>query len=192
MKPSHLSWRTAGLLALAALVGAPGCEFTAIDGGAGLRQGVSPGEIELALAGAEELAAEIDRRRGQVVLVDFWATWCNPCKGKMPHTVALAEEFEGRGFAVITVSLDSPDESHGVKEFLAEVGAKGDNITHFVSKYKTGEAVTAFEIGDSIPYYKVYDREGVIAPFPIPDDRKFSNQVIRSLVTNALGPNPPP
>ena len=44
--------------------------------------------------------------RGKVVLIDFWATWCRPCRMEIPHFIELREELHGEGFEIIGVSVD--------------------------------------------------------------------------------------
>lgn len=51
--------------------------------------------------------------RGKVVLLDFWATWCVPCREETPHFVELQQKYGGRGLQIIGVSMDdSPDPVH--------------------------------------------------------------------------------
>ena len=71
------------------------------------------------LAGLEQrLAAE----KGRVVVVNFWATWCVPCREEFPAFVELERRYAGRGLTVLAVSLDSPGvRDTEVKEFLAEM-----------------------------------------------------------------------
>jgi thiol-disulfide isomerase/thioredoxin len=56
--------------------------------------------------------------RGKVVLVNFWATWCEPCREEMPHLAALEARFRGRGFTLITVSADEPEQEAEALAFL--------------------------------------------------------------------------
>ena len=49
---------------------------------------------------------DLSKMRGKVVLVDFWATWCPPCRGEVPDVVATYNKFHDKGFEVVGVSLD--------------------------------------------------------------------------------------
>lgn len=49
-------------------------------------------------------------QRGEVVLVNFWATWCAPCVKEIPELMKLEEKYKARGFKLIAVSLDEPEE----------------------------------------------------------------------------------
>jgi len=58
--------------------------------------------------------------RGQVVLVNFWATWCKPCEDEMPAMERLYQQLRGQGFELLAVSVD--DETAPVEEFSGRLG----------------------------------------------------------------------
>ena len=62
---------------------------------------------------------------GKVVLVDFWATWCVPCRKSMPELQALHDRYAARGFTVVGVSIDEPKSAEKVRKFVAS-----KNITY--------------------------------------------------------------
>ena len=62
----------------------------------------------------------MDGLAGKVVLIDFWATWCGPCREALPHIRSIAKKFDGQPFVVISISLDK-DEAKW-KDFVAKNG----------------------------------------------------------------------
>jgi len=101
----------------------------------------------------------LQRHRGKVVLVDFWATWCLDCMELFPHTVELHKRLAGQGLMVISVSFNDPDEDRpGALEFLTKQGATFQN---FISPYGAGtQSIEAFELDGPLPQMKLYDRQG--------------------------------
>ena len=119
--------------------------------------------VTLAAATHGEFLAELERHRGEVVLLDCWATWCGPCRAGFPHTVELAAKYRGRGLTVISVAFDEPDDAESVRAFLEQTGAGG--LTNFVTANGPGnEAFARYEVtGGALPHLKVYGRDGTVA-----------------------------
>lgn len=154
----------AGLLAVVLLSFVVGCQDSAPVGknGADGRSGEeteSGAPVTVRVADETEVDQAIAKHRGQVVLVDFWATWCQPCKELLPHTVELHKRLADEGLAVVSVSLDDPAMESQILDFLQAQGATFDN---FISRYgASAESTKAFQIkNDTLPFFKLYDRSG--------------------------------
>jgi thiol-disulfide isomerase/thioredoxin len=61
--------------------------------------------------------------RGSVMLVDFWATWCVPCRAEMPALVKLAARHRAQGLKLVTISCDEPEQEAGALEFVRRQAA---------------------------------------------------------------------
>jgi cytochrome c biogenesis protein CcmG/thiol:disulfide interchange protein DsbE len=59
--------------------------------------------------------------KGKVVLVNVWATWCEPCKQEMPSIEKLHREFGDRGLAVVAVSVDDPGSEERIREYVKDL-----------------------------------------------------------------------
>lgn len=63
-------------------------------------------------------------KKGDVVLLNLWATWCEPCRAEFPALVRIDEEYRDRGLVIIGLSVDDPEDvDTQVKPFIEEVGA---------------------------------------------------------------------
>ena len=77
--------------------------------------GALPAFVLKDLDGVEHRLADF---RGKVVLVNFWATWCGPCRDEMPSIQDLRSQLKGKPFAVLAINLDEPESR--VRKFLAQ------------------------------------------------------------------------
>ena len=81
--------------------------------------GVTSGQYlpapQMALTDLNGQKLDLDSYRGKVVLVDFWATWCDPCRAEIPHFIQLQNKYFDQGFRVVGISMD--DSSDPVHEF---------------------------------------------------------------------------
>ena len=96
--------------------------------------------------------------RGKVVLLDFWASWCRPCRGENPHVVAMYQKYHDKGFEVFSVSLDRDKES-----WRRAIAADGLVWPNHVSdlKYWSSEAARTYGVS-SIPSMFLLDQNGRI------------------------------
>src|SRR5580704_2161508 len=80
----------------------------------------------------------MDELKGKVVLIDFWATWCGPCREALPHMKDIAKKFNGQPLVILSVSLDENEQTW--KEFVAKNGRIGRNIATLASRGRLLEA----------------------------------------------------
>ncbi|HUE12929.1 MAG TPA: redoxin family protein, partial [Planctomycetaceae bacterium] len=119
------------------------------------------GNVSVQSVTAEEFKKIIAAQKGNVVLVDFWATWCGPCREKFPQTLALAKKYASQGLTVVSVSMDSPDpkDQEKVLHFLQQQNAQIINLANRMDDSEA--AFGAFDIdGGALPHYKIFDRKG--------------------------------
>jgi thiol-disulfide isomerase/thioredoxin len=95
---------------------------------------------------------------GKVTMVDFWATWCAPCRASMPRVQRLWQEYKASGVQVYSVDTDdpSPDRDAQVREFLLQNGLT------FPVVLDDGRATEAFAVA-SLPTLVLVDRQGKVA-----------------------------
>ena len=95
--------------------------------------------------------------KGNYVLVDFWASWCGPCRAEMPNVVAAYEKYHAKGFDVVGVSFDQ--KSDAWKKAIEQIGMKWHNI----SDLKGWQCAASEAYGiSSIPSNILVDGEGKI------------------------------
>lgn len=84
------------------------------------RSSADTGTPDLARVDAAELRAEIVQSGSQFAIVNFWATWCLPCRQEFPDLIKVGKEFADKGIVVVFVSTDMEEQEEEVRTFLTE------------------------------------------------------------------------
>lgn len=125
--------------------------------------GKKAAEIELTTPEGKML--KLSSLQGHVVLIDFWASWCGPCRRANPHVVAIYNKYKNqkyqkglKGFTVFSVSLDKNREA-----WLAAIQQDGLEWPHHVSDLKGWSAEPAIQYGvRAIPTTILLDEDGIV------------------------------
>lgn len=135
---------------------APAFSLPAVDGGA---------QVNLAST------------RGSVVVLDFWASWCQPCVAALPELDALARDLGPRGLKILAINID---------EDVASARAKLGKAPHLFTPLHDGasKVATQYGVGDALPATVVVDRQGVVKLFK--SGGAVDPAQLRKLVTSLL------
>jgi thiol-disulfide isomerase/thioredoxin len=116
---------------------------------------------EIAMPDPEGKTRKLSDLRGKVVVLDFWASWCGPCrKYGSPELVRLNKKYKGQAFDIFSVSLDRPD---GKGDWKAAIAQDELAWANHVSDLKFWQSTAAqmYSI-NSIPYLLILDKKGII------------------------------
>jgi peroxiredoxin len=103
-------------------------------------------------------AVSLDDYKGKVLLIDFWATWCAPCCAEMPNIIEAYTKYHSKGLEVLGVSLDHPDSSKKLRDFVAQKKMPWRQIYYDSNE---NEVAKEYEV-TGIPHTILLDREGRI------------------------------
>lgn len=112
---------------------------------------------DFALPGLSGQTVAADDFSGSVLLVNFWATWCEPCRIEMPMLQKLQTQWEARGLRIVGVALDDEDR---VREFAADLGISYTVLVGGAEAMKMGQDWGNH--GGLLPYSVLVDRDGVV------------------------------
>ena len=97
---------------------------------------------------------------GKVLLIDFWATWCDPCREELPHLAALARTLPSKNFDLVTISSDEPEQANDALKLLREDRVpepfyikNAENNDHFINSIDR-------KWSGALPALFLYDKSG--------------------------------
>ncbi len=94
--------------------------------------------------------------KGNVVLLNMWATWCAPCRAETPYLESLYEQHEDEGLRVVGISQDTRDAADQVADFVEEYG-----VTYTILHDPRMQALDLYQV-IGLPASFLIDREGVL------------------------------
>jgi thiol-disulfide isomerase/thioredoxin len=146
----------------------------------GTVQEVPPSPVpDLTLTTLDSTALDLRAQTGRVLLVNFWATWCAPCREEIPDLKALQKEFRDEGLRIIGVALDRKG-----RAVVAPFAEKLD-ITYPVAVDRDGAAEAAFGPLAGLPTTVLVAPDGqithrVVGLFPVEEMRPVLEQLLAS------------
>lgn len=118
----------------------------------------APGQIPaLELGDLKGTPQSLSALRGRIVVVNFWATWCVPCKEEMPLLSAIAADYATRGVAVIGANTDGPETAGNIPKFLRRT-----RVGFPVWLGATTDDMQRFGVGTALPATAFVDRDGTV------------------------------
>jgi thiol-disulfide isomerase/thioredoxin len=159
VRPAWLLLGAAGLLLVGALAGAtlwgrPGPATEAVPAFDVIRGALGPA-AEFTLSGLDGRAVSLREFRGRVVLLNFWATWCVPCREEIPAMQALARDLGPRGLVVLALNYEEDPET--VQAFVRDTG-----LTLAVLLDRDGAVARRYRVA-GLPTSFFIDRRGAVA-----------------------------
>ena len=137
---------------------------------------------DFCLEGLNGKKVQLHGLKGNIILLNFWATWCGPCKEEMPSMEALYQQYKQRNFIVLTVSVDDGN-PEPTRKFIQK------NDYHFPVLFDpAGKTLDLFGI-DRIPATLLIDKKGRILGRAI-GPRDWSKPDVFSFIDQLLGDRP--
>jgi thiol-disulfide isomerase/thioredoxin len=103
----------------------------------------------------EPAELRLERYRGKVVVLNFWATWCAPCRKEIPMLVRVQTEYGQRGVQVVGPSIDEPEDRDTAERF-----ARNMHVNYPVLYGHTTEEMKPLGLATAIPATAILDRDG--------------------------------
>lgn len=170
----RISWALIFVTGTLAFMGVGPCPLAATEVG----QAAPP----LVVRKLDGQSFDLSAQRGQVVLVDFWATWCPPCREEMPVLDAFYRRYRDQGLTVIGVSVDRLHDR-------ADVGKVMQAFSYPAAMMRDA-TVNGFGTPSALPILYVVDADGAIRAKLTPDKTPVTQESLADIVTPLLPRQP--
>jgi thiol-disulfide isomerase/thioredoxin len=123
----------------------------------GAEPGVAEALLTAPMMNLENQPQKLDQYRGKVLVVNFWATWCPPCREEIPLFIQTQQELSGKGVQFAGIALDDPQQTAAfVQEFAVNYPVLIGGINESEALHNLGNP------GGGLPYTLIYDRSGAL------------------------------
>lgn len=119
-------------------------------------EGMQAPEFTLPGVRENDVTVTLSELRGDIVYVDFWASWCAPCLRSLPEVNTLYERYKDQGFSVVAITIDDPVED--ALDFLLDLETP---LAYHVALDQTAEIMDQYAVV-GMPTSFLIDREGVV------------------------------
>jgi len=118
-----MKWQRLALLAVPLLIAAISIRPADSGGADRVARGKSAPAPDFSISALDGKTIRLEKLKGRPVIVDFWATWCAPCRFAMPHLQTMQDRYEKQGLIVVGVSVDDMGPER-VQRFVDRLGVK--------------------------------------------------------------------
>lgn len=130
--------------------------------------------------------------QGKVVVIDFWATWCGPCRKSIPDLIALHDEYKGKGLEIYGLSIEIPEEGHKYDPTKKNLKAVLEMAKDFKINYQVGFAppnmLAAFDQRQTggIPQTFIFGKDGNLIMHMVGFNPNQTPKMMRENIDKAL------
>jgi len=143
---------------------------------AGIEVGQTAPNIEGTLIDGKPFS--LNNTRGKVVLVNFWASWCEPCREEMPAIESYLKKNKAKGFEVLAITVDKPSDLEQAKQIMRNYS--------FLFADKNQINYSGYGRIWRIPSSFIIDRQGILRKNGLTGDPKVDTKLLEEIVTPLL------
>jgi thiol-disulfide isomerase/thioredoxin len=143
---------------------------------AGIELGQSAPNIEGTLIDGKPFS--LNNNRGKILLVNFWASWCEPCREEMPAIEAFLKKNKAKGFEVLAITVDKPSDMEQAKQIMRNYS--------FLFAEKSQINYLGYGRIWRIPSSFIIDKQGILRKNGLTGDPKVDTKLLEEMVTPLL------